>query len=159
MMPIDAVPVDDPSLIQEGSRLPVFALELSIQRLVREAAVNRDFTPIHHDPVIAQQGGARTAYANTMLLQAMVEAMLRNWAGPVARIKSLEFAMRKFCYAGSVATAYGRVAEVVRGLDEVSAVIDVGVEAAGTTCVEGQAVVVFRDNLSAGDAHVAAHNG
>jgi len=133
----------DPASIREGDTLAPFRLELSLQRLVMEAAVNRDFTPIHHDPAAAQSGGARTAYANTMLLQAMLEAMLRNWAGPRARINSLEFDMRRFCYAGSIAIAQGSVAKVVRHQADVSAYVELKIESNGTTCVEGAAVVTF----------------
>ena len=129
--------------VRGGDVLPPLSLELSPQRLAMEAAVNRDFTPIHHDPGMAQRTGARTAYANTMLLQALIEAMLRNWAGPRAAIRSLEIAMRSFCYAGSIATAKGRVTEVDQEADAVSTVVAVSIESDDTTCVVGEAVVIL----------------
>ena len=129
--------------VLEGDSLPPFSLELSLQRLVREAAVNRDFTPIHHDPAAAQHSGARTAYANTMLLQAMLEAMLRNWAGPGARIRSLEFTMRSFCYEGSTATANGVVTRVVHEDSGLLTFVHVDIESEETRCVDGEAVVAF----------------
>ena len=44
--------------IREGDELPPFSLALTLQRLVMEAGVNRDFAPIHHDPQIARATGA-----------------------------------------------------------------------------------------------------
>jgi acyl dehydratase len=144
-----------PGTARVGTELPPFSLELTLQRLVREAAVNRDFTPIHHDPVVAQRGGARTAYANTMLHQALVEAMLRNWAGPRARVVSISFAMRSFCYAGAVATARGEVTSVAREGNELLAVVHIKVESEGVTCVDGEAVVALPPGAGADSPEAA----
>jgi len=83
-----------------------FVLPLTIQRLVMEAAVNRDFAPIHFDCDFARATGAPGPYANTMLLQAMFEAIIRNWMGPGGRLRTLAFDMRSFATAGTTLTAH-----------------------------------------------------
>jgi acyl dehydratase len=83
-----------------------FELPLTIQRLVMEAGTNRDFAPIHFDAEFARATGAPAPYANTMLLQAMFEAVIRTWMGPAGRLRRLAFDMRAFATAGSTLTAH-----------------------------------------------------
>ena len=40
--------------VKVGDELPELALPLTVQRLVMEAAANRDFVPLHHDDAAAQ---------------------------------------------------------------------------------------------------------
>jgi hypothetical protein len=56
-------------------------LLLTLQRLVIEAGVNRDFTPTHHDVTLAVASGAPAPYAKTPMIMAMLEAGLRSWMG------------------------------------------------------------------------------
>src|SRR2546423_14675070 len=95
--------------VTEGAELTEFALPLTIQRLVMEAAANRDFTPIHHDREITRATGAPDPYANTMLVQAMFEATLREWMGLTGRLCRLQFSMRSFAAAGALLSGHGRV--------------------------------------------------
>lgn len=89
--------------------LPVTEVPLTLQRLVIEAGVNRDFTPTHHDQELAIQSGAPAAYANTPMIMAMLEAGLRNWMGVEGRLLELDFRMLKFNLAGSLLKVGGRV--------------------------------------------------
>jgi acyl dehydratase len=95
--------------VEEGAELPEFSLPLTVQRLVMEAAANRDFAPIHHDRDIARATGAPDPYANTMLIQAVFEATLREWMGLAGRLGKLKFAMRAFATAGTILSGHGRV--------------------------------------------------
>jgi acyl dehydratase len=92
-----------------GTEIPEFALPLTIQRLVMEAGANRDFTPIHHDREITRATGAPDPYANTMLIQAVLEATLREWMGLSGRLRRLSFSMRAFATAGGILSGHGRV--------------------------------------------------
>ncbi|ONH22838.1 hypothetical protein [Pseudofrankia asymbiotica] len=92
-----------------GDEMPVTSLPLTLQRLVIEASVNRDFTPTHHDPALAVASGAPAPYANTSMLMALLEAGLRNWIGLEGRVLELDFRMRRFNTAGSVLRIGGRV--------------------------------------------------
>jgi acyl dehydratase len=95
-----------------GTELPPFALALTLQRLVMEAAANRDYAPIHHDRDITKATGVDEPYANTMLVQAIFEAMLRQWMGGRGRLCTLGFSMRSFAMAGAMLSAHGTVVSV-----------------------------------------------
>jgi acyl dehydratase len=121
-----------------------FMLPLTIQRLVMEAATNRDFAPIHFDRDFARATGAPGPYANTMLLQAMFEALSRNWMGLGGRLRRLAFDMRSFATAGTTLTAHlvapSPQPPGQRDLDAVQ----VWIEADGKRAAIGEATVVRR---------------
>jgi acyl dehydratase len=127
--------------VREGEEIPTFPLALTLQRLVMESAANRDFAPIHHDREIARAGGAPEPYANTMLVQAMFEATLRQWMGLDGRLRKLAFSMRSFATAGSTLTGHGRItakrSEAHGGLVE----LEVWTESGGARAATGTATV------------------
>ena len=98
--------------MQAGTEIPEFALPLTIQRLVMEAGANRDFMPIHHDREIARATGAPDPYANTMLIQSVLEATLREWMGLAGRLRMLRFSMRAFATTGTIMSGHGRVTAI-----------------------------------------------
>ena len=97
--------------VTEGAEIPGFSVPLTMQRLVMEAGVNRDFTPIHHDRELSRATGAPDPYANTMLIQSVLEATLRQWMGLGGRLRNLRFNMRAFALAGAILSGHGRVVE------------------------------------------------
>nr|WP_271208827.1 hypothetical protein [Rhodococcus wratislaviensis]GLK33182.1 hypothetical protein GCM10017611_00240 [Rhodococcus wratislaviensis] len=99
-----------------GEALPERMLPLTLQRLVMEAGVNRDFTPTHHDTEIAQGSGAPGPYLNTPMIMALLEAGIRDWMGVEGRLLELDFRMLRFNVVGSVARFGGEVM-AVRDLD------------------------------------------
>lgn len=125
----------------EGAELPEFALPLTIQRLVMEAAANRDFAPMHHDREIARATGAPEPYANTMLIQAVFEATLREWMGLAGRLRSLQFKMQSFGAAGAILSGHGRVTG--KRADDSGGFIDVDIWTAsgGTQTATGKATI------------------
>jgi acyl dehydratase len=127
--------------VTEGVDLPSFSLPLTTQRLVMEAGANRDFAPIHHDHEIARATGAPDAYANTMLVQAMFEATLRQWMGLDGRLRKLGFSMRSFATAGAVLSGHGRV--VATRPDDGGGFVDLEIwtESDGTQAATGTARV------------------
>jgi acyl dehydratase len=98
--------------IAVGERLPAFSVLVTLQRLVMEAAANRDFAPIHYDIDAARDSGAAEVYANTTFIETVFEAMLRSWAGLAARIRVIEFSMKAFNCVGDEITAGGEVTAV-----------------------------------------------
>lgn len=96
----------------EGVEIPEFTLPLTIQRLVMEAGANRDFTPIHHDRELTRATGAPDPYANTMLIQSVLEATLREWMGLAGQLRTLRFSMRAFATAGAIMSGHGRVTAI-----------------------------------------------
>jgi hypothetical protein len=77
------------SQVEEGTALPAVSIPITLQRLVMEAGANRDFSLIHHDTGVARATGAPDAFANTFFLMGMFERLLREWAGPKARIRRI----------------------------------------------------------------------
>jgi hypothetical protein len=77
------------SQVAEGTALPAISIPITLQRLVMEAGANRDFSLIHHDTGVARSTGAPDAFANTFFLMGMFERLLREWAGPKARIRKI----------------------------------------------------------------------
>lgn len=128
--------------VREGAALPPFTVALTLQRLVMEAAANRDFAPIHHDRDIAKATGAPDAYANTMLVQAMFEATVRQWMGLAGRLRKLTFNMRSFAPSGAMLSGHGRVA-VTRGSPDGGGLVDLEVwtESGGAQAAVGTATV------------------
>lgn len=107
-----------------GVELPAFAIPLTLQRLVMEAGVNRDFTPTHHDRDLAARSGAPAPYANTPFVVALVEAAVRQWIGGQGRLLELDVRIRHFNRAGTtlevggVVTAVGPLGDLASdGLD------------------------------------------
>ena len=124
-----------------GEEIQPFGVPLTLQRLVMEAAANRDFTPLHHDRDDARATGAPDAYANTMFIQAMIEAALRSWMGARGWLEELDIRMEAFNLVGTFVTACGRVTDVIPEGDSGTACLDVWLEADGVRTVVGTARV------------------
>ena len=124
-----------------GDEIPTFDLPLTLQRLVMEAGVNRDFTPLHHDPPDARATGAPGAYANTMFIQAMLEATVRNWLGDTGRLRELNIRMVKFNLAGSLIRAGGEVTALAECDGEGQASLELWMRSDDVKTVTGTAVV------------------
>jgi acyl dehydratase len=124
-----------------GEEIAPFGVPLTLQRLVMEAAANRDFTPLHHDRHDARATGAPDAYANTMFIQALLEAALRTWMGSRGWLEELEIRMVAFNLVGRVVTAHGRVSKVQPDVDGGAVWLDVWLDADGERTVVGEARV------------------
>jgi acyl dehydratase len=132
--------------VSAGANVPTFSLPLTIQRLVMEAGANRDFTPIHHDRELTRTTGAPDPYANTMLVQAVFEATLRQWMGLAGRLRQLQFSMRSFAAAGAILSGHGRV--IATRADDGGGYVDLEIwtESGGTRAAIGTATVWLPDN-------------
>jgi acyl dehydratase len=131
-----------------GDVIPSFDVPLSLQRLVMEAGVNRDFTPLHHDPEDARVTGAPDAYANTIFIQAMLEATLRNWMGDTGELKELDIRMVRFNLRGSVIRAGGQVSRLSVVGREGRATLELWMRSDENTTVTATAVVSLPTNGS-----------
>jgi acyl dehydratase len=127
--------------VAEGADLPAFSIPLTIQRLVMEAAANRDFAPIHHDREIARATGAPDPYANTMLLQSIFEATLRQWMGLGGRLRKLRFSMRSFATVGAGLSGHGRVAATHPAAGGGLVDVEIWAESGGRRAAAGSATV------------------
>ena len=99
--------------IEVGAELPAIAIPVTLQRLVMEAGANRDLSLIHHDSQVARATGAPDAFANTFFLMGMFERLMREWAGPSARIRKIgPLKMMIFNAVGDTVHFRGRVESI-----------------------------------------------
>ncbi|MEP4149242.1 MAG: hypothetical protein ABJL54_18630 [Halioglobus sp.] len=110
------------SEISVGDELQSIAIPITLQRLVMEAGANRDLSLIHHDSDVAKATGAPDAFANTYFLMGMFERLMRDWAGPAARIRKIgPLRMMVFNAVGDTIFFKG----VVESVDEAAGTISV----------------------------------
>ncbi|GAB2046008.1 MaoC family dehydratase [Agathobaculum sp. TL06] len=133
--------------VSVGMEIPEVHFPLTSQKMVMFAGVNRDFSPIHTDSAYARQDGAKDMYANSMLIIALFERMLREWAGLAAKIKKIgPFRMKKFTCVGNVMVFKGTVCSKYideQGNKTVELDVFVETEEDGTTVV-GKSMVVLQ---------------
>jgi acyl dehydratase len=133
-----------------GEPLYPVSLPITLQRLVMEAAANRDFSPWHFDHEVAHALGAPAAFANTTLIETLLEAVVRRWGRLGARIKRLEFAMRGQTCAGHVASIGGHVVgKQVTASGERRVTLALWIDSATSRTVTASAVVALRTQTSA----------
>jgi acyl dehydratase len=95
--------------VRDGEALTEIGLPITRQRLVMEAAANRDFSPWHFDDAVARALGAPSAFANTTLIETLLEAAVRSWGRLGARIRRMQFRMSGHNCVGDLASIGGRV--------------------------------------------------
>jgi hypothetical protein len=130
--------------VQAGDELPVIAIPITLQRLVMEAGANRDLSLIHHDTRVARATGAPDAFANTYFLMGMFERLMRQWAGPKARIRKIgPLRMMIFNAVGDTVQFMGTVESVDKAAGTVS--LDMWVESDRGKTVTAKAMVELPD--------------
>ncbi len=126
--------------IVAGAELPPISIPITLQRLVMEAGANRDLSLMHHDTKVAQATGAPDAFANTFFLMGMFERLMRDWAGPKARIRKIgPLRMMIFNAVGDTVHFKG----VVESVDETTGTVtlDMWVESQRGKTVTAKAVL------------------
>jgi hypothetical protein len=126
-----------------GQPLPALRLPITLQRLVMEAGANRDFSPWHFDLDVARALGAPAAFANTTLIETLLEAAVRCWGRLGARIRRLEFAMRGHNCAGDVVSIGGRVTGKHDLGDEHTVTLELWIDSPRGRTVTGTALVAL----------------
>ena len=129
--------------LKEGVELPAIGIPITLQRLVMEAGANRDLSLIHHDTQVAQATGAPDAFANTFFLMGMFERLVREWAGPTARIRKIgPLRMMIFNAVGDTMHFKGAVESVDTDAGTVS--LDLWAESDRGKTVTSKAIVELR---------------
>ena len=130
--------------VQAGDELSPIFIPITLQRLVMEAGANRDLSLIHHDTKVAQATGAPDAFANTYFLMGMFERLMRQWAGPKARIRKIgPLRMMIFNAVGDTVQFMGTVESVDKAAGTVS--LDMWVQSDRGKTVTAKAVVELPD--------------
>jgi hypothetical protein len=119
--------------IAAGAELPAIAIPITLQRLVMEAGANR-----------AQATGAPDAFASTFFLMGMFERLMREWAGPKARIRKIgPLRMMVFNAVGDTVHFKGTVESVDEAAGTVT--LDMWVESERGKTVTAKAVMEVKD--------------
>ena len=129
--------------VKVGEALPAISIPITLQRLVMEAGANRDLSLIHHDGDVARATGAPDAFANTYFLMGMFERLMRDWAGPSARIRKIgPLRMMVFNAVGYTVFFKG----LVESIDEAAGTIslDMWVESDRGKTVTAKAILELR---------------
>lgn len=131
--------------ISAGDELPPVTIPITLQRLVMEAGANRDLSLIHHDTGVARATGAPDAFANTYFLMGMFERLMRDWAGPTARVRKLgPLRMMVFNAVGDTVSFKGLVKSIDAAAGTVS--LDMWVESDRGKTVTANAILEFRSD-------------
>lgn len=127
-----------------GDELPTIAVPVTLQRLVMEAGANRDLSLMHHDGDVARATGAPDAFANTYFLMGMFERLLRDWAGPVARLRKIgPLRMLVFNAVGDTVSFNGQVESIDKVAGTVT--LDMWVESQRGKTVTAKAILELRE--------------
>ncbi|WP_326522889.1 hypothetical protein [Sphingomonas sp.] len=126
-----------------GATIPPRRVPLSLQRLVMEAGVNRDFAPIHHDMDVARTGGAPGAFTNYVFLQSVAEFTVREWAGLDARIERIALRLGGFNPVGSILECSGTVASAVSDAASRLVTVTIRIQADDRITTTGECEVRF----------------
>lgn len=96
--------------VKEGEELPAVTLDVPYGRVIMNVAATRDFFAGHNNPFYAQSQGQKTIYVSTMFLQAFVDRVVTDWAGPRAFIRRRRLQIRGSVFAGDAITGTATVA-------------------------------------------------
>lgn len=95
--------------VQEGQDLPELEIPITTRLIAKMVSGTRDISPLHHDKEMANEGGYRDVFTNTMWYQGVLGRFATDWAGPEAFLRKLKFNMRKPNYQGETVVVRGRI--------------------------------------------------
>ena len=103
-------------------------LDLTPLRLAMVHSANRDFAPIHHDPVAAAEIGSSSIVVNSMFLLSLVERLIMDNGGADTKVLQLgPLKLLKPTPSGQEISCRGRVVEVSRRKDALELALEVEV--------------------------------
>jgi acyl dehydratase len=102
--------------VTEGEPIPRIESEITLKRVIMDAAATWDYFPGHHNVEYARQQGQKTIYINTMMFQGLIDKVITDWAGPETWLVRRKMTMQRSIYAGD--TMYGEGRVVRRYIDD-----------------------------------------
>ena len=100
-----------------GTQLPELEIPVTRTLIVSAAIASRDFEPVHHDHLIAQERGSADLFMNILTSNGLVGRFVTDWAGPGARLRSIRIRLGVPNYPGDTMRLTGEVVEVPDGSD------------------------------------------
>ena len=95
--------------VSEGETIPRVTTEVSLKRVIMDAAATWDYFPGHHNVDYAREQGQKTIYINTMFFQGWIDRVITDWAGPETAIARRKMTMQRSIYAGDTMFGEGKV--------------------------------------------------
>jgi hypothetical protein len=78
------------SRLEVGTCLPLLTIPVTARLVVAGAIASRDFQDVHHDYAGAQAAGAPDIFMNILTSNGLVGRYVTDWAGPAARLTSID---------------------------------------------------------------------
>lgn len=134
----------DPNTLNIGDEIPAFSREGTVHHWNRYAAVNYEFAAHHWDDDVARHEGFSAPFAMAPLLHAYLHVLLRQWAGPSARIAAVGIRLRSPFLKGRSMTGGGRITALRTDAGETAADLDLWMDDdTGARLSTGTATVAF----------------
>jgi acyl dehydratase len=130
--------------IKVGDPIPPVSLWLSYQRIVMSIAVDRMFSPIHHNRDQARTNGLADIIFNTRGYEFLFEVTLRRWIGLGGRIRKLgPFRMGASSHPGDTVSCTGKITAIGEFEGRPSVALDIVVSNPRGVAASGAAEVVL----------------
>ena len=84
-----------------GDRLPLVSLPITTTLVVSGAIATRDYTPVHHDRVVAEREGSKDVFLNINTSVGLLQRVVSDWAGPEAIFRSIHVRLGAPGYPGA----------------------------------------------------------
>jgi acyl dehydratase len=78
------------SRLEVGDPLPPLTIAVTARLVVAGAIASRDFQDVHHDHAGALTAGSPDIFMNILTSQGLVGRYVTDWAGPAARLASID---------------------------------------------------------------------
>ncbi|HEV3123689.1 MAG TPA: hypothetical protein VG266_03845 [Candidatus Dormibacteraeota bacterium] len=95
--------------VNEGDPIPRITTDITLKRVIMDAAATWDYFPGHHNVDYAREQGQKTIYINTMFFQGFIDRVVTDWAGPQTWIVRRKMTMQRSIYAGDTMFGEGKV--------------------------------------------------
>lgn len=95
-----------------GSELPALDIPVTRTLVVAGAVASRDFEPVHHDHVVAEERGSPDIFVNILTTNGLIGRFVTDWAGPGVRLRRIDIRLGVPAYPGDTLRLAGEVAEV-----------------------------------------------
>jgi uncharacterized protein len=109
-VPLDAVAV--------GTELPALEIPVTRTLIVAGAIASRDFEPVHHDHLVAQERGSADLFMNILTTNGLIGRFVTDWTGPHARLRRIDIRLGVPAYPGDTLRLTGTVTDADADADE-----------------------------------------
>jgi acyl dehydratase len=127
--------------VREGDTIPTVTLDVTLRRLIVNAAGGWDTFPGHFDRDYARANGHPDVFANTSLLLAFADRVITDWSGPKTRMVRRKLTMGRPVYPGDELYGAGVVTGRRRLGDANLVDVDVELSVGGVRCAHAVATI------------------